>query len=434
MKKKILFLILLMVLCVFPFVKVNAEEDPLIHVYGNTGGTYTFTIVDSHGTVPGDNYPGYINFSVEYNAEVTLTATPSEGYGFVGWFGVKQENDTWVIDTNHVYSGLPSFTFNATEAEYRFAPLFELQASCSGAVGHNNIWVTAGGKESVIYEPMGKDGTNFVGGEEVNYCVGDEITVKAIADEGYHFVGWFISDPLASVPENYVREPVLSTNSTYTYKPGVTTVSGYDDPINYITAVFEEDDSAHNKKTYTLDDDRGNQIIFVDYEGIVYVFNSTDILNITDEELAQIAADMEKSVEEVRAMGEAAIEAATNGVKGKGTLVGLFDFSVFDGNVFKEQADGGFKIRIKMNDEMKKYNDFSIAFVKEDGTLDELIKLTANGDYLEGTLPHLSTYAIIGNVVDKSSNPKTGDNILLYISMLGLSVIGFGIYKKKRIN
>ena len=35
-----------------------------------------------------------------------------------------------------------------------------------------------------------------------------------------------------------------------------------------------------------------------------------------------------------------------------------------------------------------------------------------------------------------SSNPQTGDNIMFYISMLGLSIIGLagaGIYSKKRL-
>ena len=204
---------------------------------------------------------------------------------------------------------------------------------------------------------------------------------------------------------------------------------------NTETAVISEVEPQVRRVTYTLDDDRGNQIIFKDDEGIVYVFNSTDILNVTEEELQAIAADMGKDIEEIREMGTKAIEAAKKGAEGKGTLVGLYDFSVFDGNNFKEQAEGGFKIRIKMTDEMKKYNSFSIAFVKEDGTFDDLIELTQNGEYLEGILPHLSTYAIIGNVVKKSANPGTGDYINFYVTMFGLSALILGtLFYKKRIN
>lgn len=88
---------------------------------------------------------------------------------------------------------------------------------------------------------------------------------------------------------------------------------------------------------------------------------------------------------------------------------------------------------------MKKYNDFKIAFLKDDGTLEDLIKLTQNGEYLEGTLPHLSRYVVIGNNIEitpnTSNNPPTGDNIVFYIGMLGLSIIGLaaaGLYVRKR--
>ena len=197
--------------------------------------------------------------------------------------------------------------------------------------------------------------------------------------------------------------------------------------------VVTEIESQVRKVEYTLDDERGNQIIFTDYEGIVYVFNSTDILNMTDEESEVVSSETGMSIEELKEMGNKAIESAKKAVEGKGTLVGLYDFTVVNAGVPLEEVAGGFKIRIKMNDEMKKYNKFQIAFMKDDGTLDDLITLTQNGDYLEGKLPHLSTYAIIGNVEEKSSNPPTGDNIYLYASLLGLSLIGL-YTKKKRFN
>ena len=188
-----------------------------------------------------------------------------------------------------------------------------------------------------------------------------------------------------------------------------------------------------NMITYTLNDDKENQISFKDFEGIVFVFNSTDILNITDEELQVIADDMEVDIEEIRKMGTQVIENAKNAVQGKGTLVGLYDFSISNGNGLKEEATGGFNIRLKMTDEMKKYNDFSIAYLKDDGSLEEIIKLTQNGDYLEGVLSHLSTYVIIGNNVEKTSEkqtsensktPSTGDNIAMWFSLMIISMIG----------
>ena len=139
-------------------------------------------------------------------------------------------------------------------------PIFERHLSCSNGIGHNNIWTVSGGEVAVLYEPWDLDGTEFGDGEVVNYCIGDEITVKAQAHDNYHFVGWFITDPQASVPENYVTEPVLSTNVNYTYQPGVTMVSGVSDPINYVTAVFEAD-TQQVTTTHTVNFKDGNNII-----------------------------------------------------------------------------------------------------------------------------------------------------------------------------
>ncbi len=192
-----------------------------------------------------------------------------------------------------------------------------------------------------------------------------------------------------------------------------------------------------NKITYTLDDENENQISFKDFEGIVFAFSSTDILNMTDEELQAAADEIEVDIEEIRAMLTKMIDEAKNAIKGKGTLVGLYDFAISDGIGLKEEATGGFKIRIKMTEEMKKYNDFAIAYLKDDGSIEDLIKLTQDGEYLEGILPHLSTYVVIGNNVEETpttNNPKTGDNIITYFIMFGLSIasiIVIKLYTKK---
>ena len=113
--------------------------------------------------------------------------------------------------------------------------------------GHNNIWKTGNGKVAVLYENRDAqeqpslDGETWGNGEVVDYVVGDEITVKAKADDGNKFVGWYVSD--VEKGPDYYKNQLVSTNANYTYKPGVTTVSGIDEPINYITAVFEEDNT-----------------------------------------------------------------------------------------------------------------------------------------------------------------------------------------------
>ena len=430
---------------------------------GNECGTFTISGGAFDGTV---NHESSTAEFVDIGTKVNLTATPNNTYTFTGWYNCEEYDVTGDANLgvmgwrpiDNVLSTDNSYTFTVTNNYYNIMPVFESKA------GHNNIWATSGGQIAVFYENRNAEQTNLDGdhwvdrGQVVDYMIGDPITVKAKANEGYHFVGWFQTDPKASVAEDYVREPVLSTEANYTYQPGVTIIDGVNEPINYITAVFEED---KKEKTYILDDEKENQIIFTDIEGIVFVFTSTDMLNMTEEELQAIADEMGANIESIRLMGSQILESARNAVKGKGTLVGLYDFSVYDGHNFKEEATGGFKIRIKMTDEMKKYNDFSIAFLKDDGTLDELIKLAINGDYLEGILPHLSTYAVIGNNVETtptqietttseeatptvvedtaaketkteestSTNPKTGDNIVIWVGLALISMIGIVVTK-----
>ena len=61
------------------------------------------------------------------------------------------------------------------------------------------------------------------------------------------------------------------------------------------------------------------------------------------------------------------------------------------------EVAGGFKIKLKMTDNMNGYDTYKLIYIAEDGTTEKTIELTKNGEYLEGTLPHLSMYALVGN-------------------------------------
>ena len=110
------------------------------------------------------------------------------------------------------------------------------------------------------------------------------------------------------------------------------------------------------------------------------------------------------------------------------------------GTDFIHQVENGFKIRIKITDDIKGYDNYSLVYVDDNYDTEDPITLTVNGDYLEGVLPHLSAYALMGDnnpVQDEIANPNTGDNIMLYIFLLGLSsigLLGMGIYLKRRNN
>ena len=61
--------------------------------------------------------------------------------------------------------------------------------------------------------------------------------------------------------------------------------------------------------------------------------------------------------------------------------------------------EGPFYIKIKMTDEMKKYDIFKIIYIdaEDNFATESPITLTQEGGYLVGTLEHLSTYALVGD-------------------------------------
>lgn len=181
-------------------------------------------------------------------------------------------------------------------------------------------------------------------------------------------------------------------------------------------------------KTYTLEDDFGNTISFVDDEGIVFAFSTTDFNLITDEELAAAGATREQLEELINNIQEA--------VKDYGTLITAYQFKVTDGNVDIHEAQSKFKIRIKMTEEMKKYNKFYITYVDDQNNIETPIELTINGDYLEGELNHLSGYALTGKYVEPEVSPNTGDNINSFITLFVISIMGLStaIIARKKFN
>ena len=101
-----------------------------------------------------------------------------------------------------------------------------------------------------------------------------------------------------------------------------------------------------------------------------------------------------------------------------------------------EKKNGSFTIKILLNEEMKKYKKFTFVYVVggdgyKMGAGPELIEGHVEGNYLVARLPHLSTYAIIGN------NDENKNNIGLYIGIVGvvvLTISGTILFIKKKKN
>ncbi len=83
-----------------------------------------------------------------------------------------------------------------------------------------------------------------------------------------------------------------------------------------------------------------------------------------------------------------------------------------------------------MTDEMKKYSKFRLINIDEDDfSAGDVVELTVDGEYLVGTLPHLSVYALVAET-EKTSNPLTGDTIVKYMTIFAIATIGLATVKK----
>lgn len=121
----------------------------------------------------------------------------------------------------------------------------------------------------------------------------------------------------------------------------------------------------------------------------------------------------------------------------KQTLLGLYDISVLNGSdVVVPMEDGEFTIRIKLTNDMQKYNKLTAVYV-ENGEIKETFPVTVEDGYAVFTTTHLSNYAILGENVENPSNPSTSDNIMIFAGILTLGLAGSisSLYlMKKRAN
>ena len=259
--------------------------------------------------------------------------------------------------------------------------------------GHNNIWTTSGGQVAVLYENRDTseqadlDGNHYVDlGHVVDYVVGDSITVKAKANDGYKFVGWYVSD-VQKGAEYYYRDQLVSTNANYTYQPGVTTISGIDGTINYLTAAFEEDTTpTQTTPTYEYIDNTANQTYTIGEDGATFRINADYSLF---ENGGKVYVD------------DTLVSSDNYTSKSGSTII------TFTKDYMSSLSEGEHTLKVAFNNGGEATTKFTVA--KANTTAEET-----------------------------TNNPQTGDNIMFYISMLGLSIIGLagaGLYiRKRRIN
>ena len=133
--------------------------------------------------------------TVEHGSEVTLTATPSTGYSFAGWY-----------DGENLISAEASYTFTAT-ADGEYVANFEL---ANTPVTHYNVAITSNIENKGVYIFTGDGSQNHLTYDvEVGYSV-RLIAVNnnsSVGSTGYVFVGWYNGETLVSSLKDYTFTP-----------------------------------------------------------------------------------------------------------------------------------------------------------------------------------------------------------------------------------
>ena len=119
----------------------------------------------------------------------------------------------------------------------------------------------------------------------------------------------------------------------------------------------------------------------------------------------------------------------------------LVDINILENGQIVEINGMKMKIKIALPEDLKGYKKYEVVYILND-EIKETIPATIEDGYIVFETSHLSQYGIIAT--EKSSNvnvenPKTGDNIMMYLAMGILSIIGLVgasviVYRKKQTN
>lgn len=158
-----------------------------VEAYAQHGNNAPF---DKAGKVSFDNnkYASKVTTTVNRNGEVIFYAKPESGYAFIGWYESKDAADPKVavkdcILDNGVYSTKMTIQYSdiKTYALYaRFKALYTVEAK---AMYNNGNVVTAGTVQ------VGNEKADKISKAPV--MEGENVTVKASANNGYKFAGWY---------------------------------------------------------------------------------------------------------------------------------------------------------------------------------------------------------------------------------------------------
>lgn len=122
----------------------------------------------------------------------------------------------------------------------------------------------------------------------------------------------------------------------------------------------------------------------------------------------------------------------------------VVDINVLENGQIVKISDTKMKIRIALPEDLKGFDKYEVVYISND-EIKETIPATVEDGYIVFETSHLSQYGIIATKVEEkteqtkneTNNPKTGDNIAVYISVFAVAVAGITatmIIKKRNLN
>lgn len=177
---------------------------------------YGLTSPDATGgkvSFDNSNYSKSVETKVNHNGIATFYAKPVENYAFIGWYKnttdpepkVGVDSCTKIKDSNgnYYYTYKETIKTNDVKLYARFKALCTVDARAM----YDNKNVATGGTVQVGKEALGDYSKDTV-------MEGDDVTVKAIANKGFKFAGWY-TDDICSKPyfkENNNVSPITLNN------------------------------------------------------------------------------------------------------------------------------------------------------------------------------------------------------------------------------
>ena len=122
----------------------------------------------------------------------------------------------------------------------------------------------------------------------------------------------------------------------------------------------------------------------------------------------------------------------------------VVDINVLENGQIVKISDIKMKIRIALPEDLKGFDKYEVVYISND-EIKETIPATVEDGYIVFETSHLSQYGIVATKVEgtteqtknETNNPKTGDNIAVYISVFVVAVAGITatmVIKKRNIN